>query len=52
MDTFNNCKIVISNKRKTKTEMLTKMDTYLLNDRISSVQYNELVSLMDEVGLE
>jgi hypothetical protein len=52
MDTFNNCEIVINNKRKIKADMLSKMDTYLLNNRISSEQYNELVSLMDEVGLE
>lgn len=51
MNTFNNCMIVITNKRKTREQMLTLMDLYVLNNRITAEQYTELVTKMDEVGL-
>ncbi|WP_157668654.1 hypothetical protein [Lachnoclostridium phytofermentans] len=52
MNTFNNCMIVITNKRRTREEMLELMDIYVMNKRITSKQYQELVDKMDEVGLE
>lgn len=52
MKTYNNCVIVIKAKRKTKAEMLTLMDLYVMNDRITAEQYAELIALMEEVGLE
>lgn len=52
MKTYSNCTIVIKAKRKTRAEMLELMDLYVLNDRITIEQYNDLVSLMDEVDLE
>jgi len=44
--------IVITNKRKTREEMLELMDLYVMNKRIKPEQYQELVDKMDGVGLE
>lgn len=52
MRTYENCVIVIKAKRKTREHMLTLMDLYVMNDRITTEQYNVLLALMDEVGLE
>lgn len=52
MRTYDNCVKVIKAKRLTREQMLEKMDIYVLNDRINEKQYQELVDLMDEVGLE
>lgn len=52
MDTFNNCMIVITNKRKTRAQMLALMDLFVIHERITAEQYSELLSLMDEVRLE
>lgn len=32
---------------ETKTSLLNKMDVFLLNDRITEAQYNELIALLD-----
>lgn len=52
MKTYENCVKVINAKRLTREDMLEKMDVYLLNSRITAAQYDELVALMNEVGLE
>jgi len=48
--TYTYCKKVITNTTYTtqaqKDEMQTKLDVFLLNDRISQDQYNELTSLL------
>ncbi|WP_157668734.1 hypothetical protein [Lachnoclostridium phytofermentans] len=52
MNTFNNCMIVITNQKKTREQMLSLMDLYVMNNRITAEQYQELVDKMDQVGLE
>jgi len=48
MSTYTLCKTVIERKTyKSKEEMMTKLDVFLLNDRISQSQYNELVELIN-----
>jgi len=48
MTTYTLCKIVIERKTyKSKEEMMIKLDVFLLNDRISQSQYNELVELIN-----
>jgi len=48
MSTYILCKTVIERKTyKSKEEMMTKLDIFLLNDRISQRQYNELVELLN-----
>lgn len=43
------CKKVIENGTYgTKEEMMIKLDVFLLNDRISHEQYNELVALLEQ----
>lgn len=45
--TYNYCKKVIQNGTYgTKAEMLEKLDVFLLNNRITQEQYNELVALL------
>lgn len=42
------CKKVIENKTySTKEDMLVKLDVFLLNNRITQEQYNELVELLN-----
>lgn len=42
------CKKVIDNGRYgTKEEMMIKLDVFLLNNRITQEQYNELVALLE-----
>lgn len=42
------CKKVIENGTYgTKEDMLIKLDVFLLNDRITQDQYNELVNLLN-----
>lgn len=52
MNTYNNLVTLIKNKKKTRAELLTMMDVFLMNDRITADQYQELVDLMNEVGLD
>lgn len=48
MSAYTLCKTVIERKTyKSKEEMMTKLDIFLLNDRISQSQYNELVELLN-----
>jgi hypothetical protein len=48
MTTYILCKRVIENKTYgAKEEMLTKLDVFLLNDRITQDNYNELVDLLE-----
>lgn len=52
MNTYKNLRTLIMLKRKSREEILGMMDVFLMNNRISEDQYNELIALMDEVGLE
>lgn len=45
--TYNLCKRVIQNGNYVKEDMLVKLDVFLLNDRITQEQYNELIALME-----
>lgn len=46
--TYTYCKKVITNKTYgTKEEMLAKMDIFLLNNRITEAQYNELTAILN-----
>lgn len=47
MNTYNNLRTLIINKRKTNEELLGYMDVFLMNNRITSTQYEELVALMN-----
>lgn len=48
MSTYTLCKKVIENGTYgTKEEMLVKLDVFLLNNRITQEQYNELVNLLN-----
>ena len=46
--TYNVCKRLIQNGNFEKNDMTMKLDVFLLNDRITREQYNELVGLMSE----
>lgn len=50
--TYNTCKKVIINQKNSGTldisAMMDKLDVFLLNNRISDEEYNELVKLMEE----
>ena len=52
MNTYKNLRTLITLGRKSREEILTMMDIFLMNERITETQYNELIDLMDEVGLE
>lgn len=45
--TYTYCKKIIENSKYDKTEMMDKLDVFLLNNRITDVQYNELVGMMN-----
>lgn len=44
--TYRNCKKLIELGRYEREDMLNKLDVFLLNDRITQVQYEELVGMM------
>ncbi len=44
--TYRNCKKLIELGRYERQDMLNKLDVFLLNDRITQVQYEELVGMM------
>lgn len=44
--TYERCKKLIQNGSYEQEDMLKKLDVFLLADRISTEQYNELVSMM------
>ena len=45
MNTYENLKQVIISRKKSKEEITEMMDVFLMNNRISSDQYNELSKL-------
>lgn len=46
--TYRTCKKVIENGTYgTKEEMMTKLDVFLLGNRISTDEYNDLVALLE-----
>jgi len=48
LSTYVLCKKVIENEAyETKEEMLLKLDVFLLNNRITQDEYNELVTLLN-----
>ncbi len=44
--TYRNCKKLIEMGRYEREDMLNKLDVFLLNDRITQLQYEELVGMM------
>ena len=46
--TYKVCKRLIQNGNYEKEDMMMKLDVFLLNDRITQENYNELVGLMNE----
>ncbi|SCJ09931.1 Uncharacterised protein [uncultured Clostridium sp.] len=46
--TYRNCKKLIENGRYEYSDMMNKLDVFLLGDRITQEQYEELVKMMDE----
>lgn len=44
--TYERCKKLIQNGSYEREDMLKKLDVFLLADRITTEQYNELVSMM------
>ena len=46
--TYNVCKRLIQNGNYEKDDMMMKLDVFLLNNRITKAQYEELVDMMSE----
>jgi hypothetical protein len=46
LNTYENLKKIIILGKKSKEEMLSMMDIFLMNSRITTEQYNELVTLL------
>lgn len=46
--TYNYCKKIIASGNYDKADMTDKLDVFLLNERITKKQYNELVNMMKE----
>lgn len=46
MNTFENLKKLVALGKKSNEEILTMMDVFLMNARISADNYNDLVDLM------
>ena len=46
MNTYENLKKIISLGKKTNEEILAMMDIFLMNNRITEEQYNELTALI------
>lgn len=46
--TYERCKKLIQNGSYEQEDMLKKLDVFLLADRITAEQYNELVSMMEK----
>lgn len=44
--TYQRCKTIIENGDYVKMDMLTKLDVFLLANRITTEQYNKLVQMM------
>ena len=45
--TYKNCKKIIQSGNYSKEDMLNKLDVFLLRNRITKEQYDELVSMME-----
>lgn len=45
--TYTFCKRIIQNGNYDKEDMLLKLDIFLLNDRITQDEYNELVAMLN-----
>lgn len=48
MNTYENLKKLIALGRKSKEQILIMMDVFLMNNRITPEQYNELTALLSE----
>lgn len=49
MNTYNNCKEIILRKiYKSKEDIQSKLDVFLLNDRVTQAEYEELSHLLNE----
>lgn len=46
--TYRNCKKLIENGRYEYNDMLIKLDVFLLGDRITQAEYEELVKIINE----
>lgn len=46
--TYERCKKLIQNGSYEQEDMLKKLDVFLLADRITTEQYNELVGMMEK----
>ena len=46
--TYRLCKLLIENGNYDKDDMLVKLDVFLLNNRISQEEYEELVGLLED----
>lgn len=46
--TYINCKTLIEVGRYEKNDMLNKLDVFLLNDRITQMEYEELIDLINK----
>lgn len=47
MITYRNCKKLIENGRYEYSDMMNKLDVFLLGDRITQAEYEELVKMME-----
>ncbi|SHM95371.1 hypothetical protein SAMN02746066_04066 [Anaerosporobacter mobilis DSM 15930] len=47
MNTFNNLKTIATLKRKSPEEIMNLADIFLMNERITAEQYQELVKLLE-----
>lgn len=45
--TYKNCKKLIELGRYEKEDILNKLDVFLLNDRITQIEYEELASMIN-----
>lgn len=46
--TYRNCKKLIEAGRYEKEDMLNKLDVFLLGDRITQAEYEELVKIIND----
>lgn len=46
MNTYENLKKIIALGKKEKEELLMMMDVFLMNNRLTSEQYSELIALL------
>lgn len=46
--TYRNCKKLIEAGRYEREDLLSKLDVFLLNNRLTETEYNELVQMIHE----